>query len=114
MLILNIIGTLLHENYPAIFLVWTPLMTEAESDPGVRVLAAEVLFEAAEDQSRKSRSSCFDDETSSEQSSIARLSILVGRIPLAVIGGLSGFQTQSSTSLQRGFHHVLACSRHRN
>ncbi|KAI3320667.1 hypothetical protein HD806DRAFT_505814 [Xylariaceae sp. AK1471] len=103
MSILNIIGTLLNQDYPAIFLVRTPVMSEAERDPEEGFFAAEVLFEAAEDQSRKARFPRLSDENVVPNRPINSLCILIGSIPLAITGFLSGFQTQSSTSLQRGF-----------
>ncbi|KAI8632846.1 hypothetical protein F5Y19DRAFT_419176 [Xylariaceae sp. FL1651] len=102
MSVLNIIGSLLNQEYPAIFIVRTPLMEEAESDAEGGFFAAEVPFEPVEDQSRRSCFSLFEDENF-DSHILSFLSTLIGTIPLAIIGGLSRFQTHSSTPLQRGF-----------
>lgn len=46
MSVMNIIGSFLNYDYPAIFLVRTPLMTQAEADNGF--FAAEVHLKAIE------------------------------------------------------------------
>jgi hypothetical protein len=127
MSVMNIIGSLLNLEYPAIALVRTPTMAQAEAAGGF--FAAEMRFDAVEPVSvgdRKRVPAPFTASLpgsrandSSKASSSARkgggdefdaldmfssvAGVYIGCIPLAVIGGLSRFQPQSSTSLQRGF-----------
>jgi hypothetical protein len=104
MSVMNIIGTFLNPEYPALFLVQTPLMIEAEFESEGGFFAAHIHFKAAEDRPGTNHSSNNHNKATEIKSlTITIGSILVGSIPLAIIGGLSGFRAQNSTSLQRGF-----------
>ncbi|KAK3302748.1 uncharacterized protein B0T15DRAFT_314050 [Chaetomium strumarium] len=132
MSLMNIIGSLLNPEYNAIFLVRTPLMDQAESHAefnGGGFFAAEVLFKAVENPKRPHHPSSAinvpvltihafgpdldDDKLLIEYGRMNILldygvmieygAVIVGCIPLAIIGALSGFQPGNSSSLQRGF-----------
>ena len=112
MSIMNIIGSLLNPEYGSIFLVRTPLMDEAGPNGGF--FLAEVCSQAARSPEhpyqpprtiRFFRFFRFFRRLSRPVKSrlLDALDILIGCIPLAVIGALSSFQPQSSSALQRGF-----------
>jgi len=106
MSIMNIIGTFLNPEYPAIFMVRTQLMTEAESESAGGFFAGEVLFKAVEGRpAYSSRPYAGYEMSNYERDGFFNqlIGILVGIIPLVIVGGLSRFQAQNSTSLQRGF-----------
>lgn len=93
MSVVNIVANFLNTEYPALFLVRTPMMAKARSEGGF--FAAEVVYKAVEGGSRTADD--FDYEA------ILGPVVLISLIPLAIIGGLSRFRAQNSTSLQRGF-----------
>ena len=95
MSVVNAVANLLTPQYATIFVIRTPAMTEAEQ-------RGKACFKDA-----------FDvDLLSVPVSAIPAkwtpviqmyMPLLLGLIPLAIIGGLSGFRAGNSTSLQRGF-----------
>ena len=95
MSVVNALASLLTPQYATIFVIRTPAMTEAEQrgkaffkDP----------FEV--DLLKVPTSSIPSEWTPVIQ---MYMPLLLGLIPLAIVGGLSKFQAGSSTSLQRGF-----------
>lgn len=106
MSVMNIIASSLSPEYPAIFLVRTPMMAEAESKGGFFV--GEIHFQEIKDSRHTYQPPRMSGRTSSFIDNrccwlLAALAALVGCIPLVVIGSLSGFQPQRSSALQRGF-----------
>ncbi|AEO66313.1 uncharacterized protein THITE_110760 [Thermothielavioides terrestris NRRL 8126] len=97
MSIMNIAGSFLNPEYAAIFMVRTPLMDEAESKGGFFV--GEVRHDAG---ARPGAEPEFLDIVKQE-SFLYILSTFCGFIPLAIIGGLSRFEAQDSTTLQQVF-----------
>jgi hypothetical protein len=104
MSVMNIIGSLLNPDYPAIFLVRTPLMDQVESELGGGsdrgFFAAEVRYQAVE---RGDRPRYYPDEELDTGAVAGGAGLWIGCIPLAIIGGLSRFHAQNSSALQRGF-----------
>ncbi|KAJ9490043.1 hypothetical protein VN97_g3244 [Penicillium thymicola] len=120
MSIMNIIGALLNAEYPAIFLVRTPSMDDAEREPGSDFFATEVCFRALEPPCaetpgglleffRRALDPDIKDELtaltagSGQNAIMAIAGKLLGSVPLANVGGLSKFQAKDSTSIQGGF-----------
>lgn len=129
MSIMNIIGTLLNAEYPSIFLVRTPSMDDAEREPGNDFFATEVCFRALEAPCAETSGGPLesfrrdlDPDIKGEITALPALTaltartggngqntimafagMLLGSVPLAIVGGLSKFQAKDSTSMQRGF-----------
>ncbi|KAK3942948.1 hypothetical protein QBC46DRAFT_447257 [Diplogelasinospora grovesii] len=98
MSVLNILGNILTPDYPAVFMLRTPLMDEVEER---KLGKFEGELRVKIDYSRSYEP---DPDWVDFEGSVVVLSTFVfGLIPLAIIGGLSGFRSQNSTPLQRGF-----------
>ena len=95
MSVLNGLGNLANPTYSTMYLIRTPMLTRIEQD-------METSFEGV-------LSVELTDSTSTKSiSSISRLlkgyvALAFSFVPFAIIGGLSGFRTGSSTQLQQGF-----------
>lgn len=95
MSVVNAVANLLTPQYAAIFVIRTPAMTEAEQ-------RGKAFFKAAFEVD------LLDVPASAVPSKWTPviqkyLPLLLGLIPLAIVGGLSKFQAGNSTPLQRGF-----------
>ncbi|KAK3940962.1 hypothetical protein QBC46DRAFT_383964 [Diplogelasinospora grovesii] len=99
MSVLNSLGNLLTPEYPAIFMVRTPLMDEVE-ERGLGKFAGELRVKIDYSSEYKHDSGPISDRRMLWHYFSA---FVCGLIPLAIIGGLSGFHNQNSTPLQRGF-----------
>ncbi|KAI9687420.1 MAG: hypothetical protein M1820_010457 [Bogoriella megaspora] len=95
MSVVNGVANLVTPQYATMFLIRTPAMTEAEQrGKGFFKAALDVdLFEVPA------------TAVPSKWTPVVKngLLLLLGLIPLAIIGGISGFQAGNSTSVQRGF-----------
>ena len=95
MSVVNAVANLLTPQYATIFVVRTPAMTEAEQ-------RGKAFFKAAfEVDLLKVPASAVPSEWTPVIQMF--LPLLLGLIPLAIVGGLSKFQAGNSTPLQRGF-----------
>ncbi|KUJ21861.1 uncharacterized protein LY89DRAFT_778229 [Mollisia scopiformis] len=95
MSIINIVANLLAPDYPSIFLVRTPSMDEAEAKGGYCSGELHVKINP--------ESAVMHDEYTYSAAESGILGVLLSLTPLAIIGGLSHFRNQKSTSIQRGF-----------
>ncbi|KAL8931724.1 MAG: hypothetical protein Q9211_006771 [Gyalolechia sp. 1 TL-2023] len=95
MSVANAVANLLTPQYATIFVIRTPAMTEAE-------LRGKAFFKAAfqVDLLNVPASAVPSKWTPVIQ---MYLPLLLGLVPLAIVGGLSKFQAENSTPLQRGF-----------
>jgi hypothetical protein len=97
MSILNAIGNLLTPTYPSLLLIRTPMMDQAEKEEyGGEFPYAIKVDLGMPSQYRERRSK-------RKLGSSLLLGLVIGIIPLILVGALSGFHTGSSTTLQRGF-----------
>jgi len=97
MSVLNIFGNLLRPEYHSKFMVRTPLMDEAEKK-GCHFSGA---LTAQLEKGKSLRQVRDDQKTAMNRDLYSGL--LLGLIPLAIVGGLSGFRAQRSTAMERGF-----------
>jgi hypothetical protein len=96
---INLIANLTTPDYPALYLVRTEAMDDAEADGGKFVGAVATLSQRSRRGSPKKKSLC-------ERALLygaAALRFLAALAPYAIIGGLTGFKSQNSTSAQRGW-----------
>ena len=95
MSVVNAIAALLTPQYAAIYVIRTPAMTEAEQ-------RGKAYFNAAFDVELRAVPA---EAAPSEWTPVVLmyLPLLLGLIPLAIVGGLSEFKAGNSTMLQRGF-----------
>ena len=94
MSILNGFANLLSPTYPAIFLIRTRLLTELEQE-------GKCSFRAVLDVELSDCSASTLDEMNGFLKNQA--AFYLNFVPLALVGGLSGFRGGNSTALQRGF-----------
>lgn len=94
MSIVNLAATCLTPEYPAIYMVRTSLINEAEENGG------KIVGEVANLELDKVEPP--DDPESTEDRALL-LGFLLSLPPLAIVGGLSGFHAGKSTALERGF-----------
>lgn len=93
MSILNTIANLLSPEYPAMFIVRTDTMAEAEEREGC-FFSGEIEVELNPESEPIAEHSDFG---------VAGWTLLLGMVPLIVVGALSHFQNGGSTTTQRGF-----------
>jgi len=95
MSVVNIIATLWSSTYPALFVIRTPIMDEAEAAGGS--FNCELLVDLGESKKDFARSRAYRDYWARS------LALFFALIPLIIVGCLSRFAARSSTPLQRGF-----------
>jgi hypothetical protein len=101
MSILNTLANMLTPEYPAMFMIRTPAMADAEREnKGVFKGAIPVELHNAESLEVIATKGLA---LSRVPNSIVHPSLLLSLVPLAVVGGLSGFQEGNSSQLERGF-----------
>jgi len=98
MSVLNIIANILNPEYPAVYLIRTPLMDEAEINGGR--FQGEIQIEP---DSEPEKSTALRQTITGNLPIEIEIGFLLGLIPLAIVGGLSHFQAQYSTQMERGF-----------
>ncbi|KAK3994460.1 hypothetical protein QBC44DRAFT_391772 [Cladorrhinum sp. PSN332] len=126
MSIINTIANILTREYPAMFVLRTPLLTKLENEQKVFFNGAlDVIIDATPPDSvqkglqgrlkrlgtwvdvvflQKQHHQFPDSVLPVEMNALLTpLSLLVSLVPLAIVGGLSGFQQGNSTQMQRGF-----------
>jgi hypothetical protein len=95
MSIINVIGNIIQPEYPAIFMIRTPMMDEAEQHG---------CFFSGELNVHLGEAKWLD--TCEPRFTLERIMLanfFCGLVPLAIVGALSGFQSQHSTLVQRLF-----------
>ena len=95
MSVLNVVGNILQPEYPAIFMLRTPLMDQAEQDGCF--FSGELKAHLGEGQWSSTQL------PSSTIISFVMVYTVCSLVPLALVGGLSGFRPQQSTVVQRLF-----------
>jgi len=96
MSIINIVANLLALDYPSIYLVRIPSMDDAETEGSY--FSGEIHVKIDPD------SAVIVDNSSAYRIELSKtVAFLLALTPLAIIGGLSHFRSQKSTSIQRGF-----------
>jgi hypothetical protein len=98
MSVVNIIANLMTPEYSTLFLVRTPVMRDAEQDGAF--FRGEIRVKTP-DADNSSYDGIFDGLDGAPKLSL--LGNAIGLVPLAIVGALSRFQAESSTSIQRGF-----------
>ena len=93
MSVVNIIATLYSSTYPALFMIRTPIMDEAEAAGGS--FKCELLVDLGEGDF------VYSKEDRDYWATV--LALFFAFIPLIIVGCLSRFAVRSSSSLQRGF-----------
>jgi hypothetical protein len=107
MSMVNLVANLLTPAYPVAFLVRTPAMDEAEA--AGCCFSGEILVAIDHDGEWRGAVDRTPRRTDDQMMRVERdtnamrTGLLLGLIPLAIIGALSRFQAGNSTSLQRGF-----------
>ncbi|KAK0622673.1 hypothetical protein B0T14DRAFT_514256 [Immersiella caudata] len=116
MSIINTIANLLTPEYPSVFVVRTSLLTRLEGESKARFQGTLNVVEISESQdevtqhglasfgaSLDSLSFPSPDNPISLGGFIQGISIVLSLVPLAIVGGLSGFRSENSTQMERGF-----------
>jgi hypothetical protein len=101
MSVINIIAGLLTPEYPAMFMIRTPIMDEAERSAGA-FFGGEIRVKSPRARSTATYRD-IDEDGEEEDVIFSAVGLVMGLVPLAIVGGLSRFQTGGSTSVQRGF-----------
>jgi hypothetical protein len=98
MSIVNVFGNLLRPDYPSMYMIRTPIMEDAEKDGCYFIGDLKVQLGDHE-------KSLSDLEWSTERRMLIGypLSMVLGLVPVAIVGALTGFKKQNSTPLERGF-----------
>jgi hypothetical protein len=97
MSVFNTIGNLLRPEYHSLFMIRTPLMDEAEK--GGCYFEGDIKVQIGKGKSP----SKIVNEVDQRFLIVLAMGTILGSTVLAVIGGLSGFKQQDSTSVERGF-----------
>jgi hypothetical protein len=97
MSVVNIIGNLLRPEYQSMYMIRTPLMDEAERKGCHFIGALTVQLEKG-----KSLQQVRDDQATAMSRDFYG-GLFFGLVPLAIVGGLSEFRAQQSTTMERGF-----------
>lgn len=100
MSLMNAIGGLLNYNFPAVFMIRTPLMDEAETQGGM--FNGEIRVEI-DREGPATGELPFEAHQFLDYIIDYVFTFWLGFIPLAIVGGLSGFRGQDSTCLQKVF-----------
>ena len=98
MSVVNIIANLLTPNYPALFMIRTPIMNEAEDAGGF--FRCDLQVEVGEE--RGPAKTWYSEDLQSIDWA-PWLGFILALVPLIIVGSLSGFAIGKSTSIQRGF-----------
>ncbi|KAJ0421495.1 hypothetical protein BJY00DRAFT_312098 [Aspergillus carlsbadensis] len=93
MSLINLAATCLAPEYPNLYMVRTSLMAEAEQNGG--------FFKG--DIATLDLESITTPKTSSDSAAGTWLGLLLGLVPLIIVGALTGFKAGESSPLQRGF-----------
>ena len=94
MSVLNIIANISNPVYPAVYLIRTPLMDEAETNGGL--FQGEIKIESYEQPSTDTW-----QKMASNMAAEMGIGFLLSLIPLAIVGCLSHFKAQNSTPIER-------------
>jgi len=118
MSIINTVANMLTKEYPAIFVLRTPFLTQLEAEGKAYFNGAlDVVTSPSPSLESSTKQSGFgawvdrkflpkpglQKQGNQFFKPITLLSLLLSLIPLAIVGGLSGFQSGNSTQMQRGF-----------
>jgi hypothetical protein len=98
MSVVNIVANLFNPNYPALYMIRTPIMNEAEAEGGFFRCA--IKADIGEER-RPEETLSFDQAL--QMMLFLSLSFFLALVPLIIVGSLSGFTNGKSTSIQRGF-----------
>jgi len=94
MSIVNVIASLSCPNYPAMFMIRTPIMNEAEQAGGA--FSGELHVNLGQNQRITKRSRI-------ESALVQALMWFLAVVPIIIVGGLSRFAAGNSTAIERGF-----------
>jgi hypothetical protein len=103
MSVMNLVANLVTPEYPALFVIRTPILKQAEDERKAFFKGA--IHAGWQESHGWPGPSPTTPLVRREWSTInvLRLGILLNFVPLAVVGGLSGFQPGNSTQTERGF-----------
>lgn len=102
----NLLANVVTPSYPAMFMVRTPTMEDAEREGGHfigHVGDVELDGNVPSSPSRPVAQILWEGNLSNPVYQQPFLAFIISLIPVAIVGGLSGFKKQHSTPVQQGF-----------